>query len=303
MASKNIMIIGDVMLDKFSYGRVKRLNPESPAQLINIEREEYKLGGAANVAANIVSLGENAILVGRIGNDGHGLIFQNLCEKDGIRFEAIISEKAPTTTKARIIETTYHQQLIRMDHESILGIENTDITRVLSVVHEIKPDLIIISDYKKGFIDESLAKLLIETKIPVIADAKPGRLPWFRWAMLMKPNFKEFREQLGAEGENTDDFIEKYGAKLAHDLDTNLVITRSEHGASIVEKWGKIQHIPTEAQEVFDVTGAWDTYIAAMGIAIVNGKTITEAAQFGNKASGIVVGKVGTATVTMEELR
>ena len=302
MAEKTIMIIGDVMLDKFSYGRVNRLNPESPAPLIKIEREEYKLWGAANVAANIVSLGKRAVLVGRIGADEHGQIFQNLCREQGIDFEWISYSGNPTITKVRIIETTYHQQLVRMDHENIVAVQNAQILEILSIISHSPPDLIVISDYDKGLITQDFAKLLIATWISVIADAKPGRLGWFHGALIVKPNFKEFSEHLGIKWENTDIFIEAHGKWLAQLLETNLVITRSEHGASIIERWWEIQHIPTEAQDIFDVTGAGDTFIAAMAIALAEWETIADAARFGNRASGVVVGKVGTATVTREEL-
>ena len=280
------------MLDTFSYGRVKRLNPESPAQLVNIDREEHRLGGAGNVAANVASLGGDVTLVARIGEDANGKIVAALCKEYGIRFESIVSKDVPTTTKSRIIETTYHQQLLRMDRETVSEITDGIAKKIFETVLGQLPSLIIVSDYRKGVVSESLVKALTATNVPIIADAKPGRIPFFKGALMIKPNYKEFFGQLGIPEENTDEAILAHGPALAKELDANLLITRSEKGASLVRKDGTVTHMPTEAREVFDVTGAGDTFIAAIAVAISEGRSLEEAAGFGNRASGIAVGKV-----------
>lgn len=300
---KTILVIGDVMLDVFCYGRVKRLNPESPAPLILIEHEEYKLGGAANVAANIISLGGRAVLTGKIGADKNGEKLRHLCLAGALPFEALISETEPTITKERVIETTYHQQLIRIDYERIGQIGQDNVHQIESLIISTRPDIIVVSDYQKGLITEDIARVIMNSWAQILGDLKPGNLSWFHGAYVIKPNFKEFREQVGIVWENTDSFIETHGPWAARLLDTNLVITRSEHGVSVVMKDGTVHHMPTLAQDIFDVTGAGDTFIAAMAVALSEGKTLLEAAEFGNQASAVAVGQVGTATVERASLR
>jgi D-beta-D-heptose 7-phosphate kinase/D-beta-D-heptose 1-phosphate adenosyltransferase len=297
-----IVVVGDVMLDQFLYGKVKRLNPESPSPLINIDREEHKLGGAANVAANVASLGGNAVLIGKIGKDSNGRIFSGLCESMGIRFDGIASDSEPTITKARIIEGTYGQQLLRMDYETIAHITDEVADRIFSLVQGHSPSLVIVSDYKKGVVIEKLARSLVASGIRVVADAKPGKIPHFENALLIKPNFKEFLGELGISEPNTDETIERYGPDLAKRLKTNLLVTRSEKGASLIHSDGSVVHMPTEALSVFDVTGAGDTFIAAVAVAITEGKSLEEAVRFGNRASGVAVGKVGTVAVRRDEV-
>ena len=220
----------------------------------------------------------------------------------GFPFETIVSETEPTITKERIIETTYSQQLVRVDYERV-GWEDTDcIEYIRSIINVLSPDLIVISDYRKGLITKSLAEVIMSTGIPVLGDLKPGNLSWFRWALAIKPNFKEFQIQVGISGENTHAYIEMHGPALAYSLDTNLIITRSEHGVSVVLKNSEVYHMPILVQDVFDVTGAGDTFIAAMAVAICEGKTLLEAALFGNKASAIAVGKIGTVKVKRREV-
>ena len=157
--------------------------------------------------------------------------------------------------------------MARIDYERIGNDDGKSTEHIRNIIKSVCPELIVVSDYQKGLITESLAQVIMESGIPVLADLKPGNMQWFRGIFAIKPNFKEFREQVGIAGENTDAFIEAHGPGLAISLDTNLIITRSEHGVSIVLKNSEVHHMPTAAQDVFDVTGAGDTFIAAMAVA------------------------------------
>ena len=189
------VIIGGVMLDKYTYGRVVRLNPEAPVPLFNAERSEYRLGGAANVAANVASLVGRSILIGCIGHDAHGEKFKELCEERNIQFIPIYSDK-PTITKCRYIESTYHQQILRVDHE-MLPVTG-DITILIEYIRSQCPQWVIVSDYAKGLITQTLTqdlfRMVSEYSGHILADVKPKNVRYFQNAYVIKPNLKEFRE-------------------------------------------------------------------------------------------------------------
>ncbi|EKD44454.1 MAG: PfkB protein [uncultured bacterium (gcode 4)] len=296
-----ITVLWDVMLDKFTYGSVKRLNPEAPVPLINIDREEYKLGGAANVAANIASLSGGVSLVWAIGDDINGRIFQDLCVDNGIQFQPIVSS-CPTITKQRFIETTYEQQLLRVDHEQRVQLGLQEESKMVRAVESLNPSLIVVSDYNKGIMTQNLIGSFKDRLNTVLVDGKPANIQLFRWVYLIKPNFKEFCEMIGKKIDNTDAEIEKYGKKFAEDFWSNLVVTRWSKWATLITKTWEVHHLHTQAQQVFDVTWAGDTFLATIAWALENWHTLIDAVKLGNKASGIVVGKVGTAVVSREEL-
>ncbi len=300
--NEKIAIIGDIILDKILEWKVSRLNPEWPMPLIDIEHEEWQLWWAANVAANIVAMWKWALLFGALWDDENRRIVHRLCETHKIYLHEIPAAE-PTMSKVRVMDTAYHQQLLRMDYGKAKPISNEAADKMIKAIEGYEPDLIIISDYIYWFGTEYLARWIIHLGIPVIVDAKPGRMPWFKWALALKPNFKEFAKQVGiVPTENTDVYIRLYGPQLAASLDSTLIVTRSEHGASVITKTGEVTLIPTAAKEVFDVTGAGDTFLAAMGIGITSGMNLQDAAKFANKASGIAVGKSGTVVVTKEML-
>lgn len=301
-----ILVIGDIMLDIFSYGEVRRLNPEWPNPLINITHETKKLGGAANVAANITWLRTSCHLIGCIGNDVHGQITQSLLQEHNITFLPIPSD-IPTIVKQRFIESTYHQQMIRADYEQLSPINAQQATEIIyQTIMENDYKIIILSDYNKWMLTPEIfshiSRLAKQKNIKVLVDAKPKNYHFIKDVFLIKPNFKEFSELIWAEIHNTDHDIEKHGIPLAREKQSNMIITRWSQWATLITQSGDILHIPTQAKQIFDVTGAGDTFIATVAMALNNGKTLTEAIKLGNTASGIIVGKIGTEIISYDEL-
>lgn len=308
----SICVIWDLMLDKFSYGRVKRLNPESPAPLITVEKEEYKLGGAANVAANIASLDGRSDLIGCLGSsfewelDNNGNVFKDICFHNNIALY-VIGTSHPTITKQRFIEQTYHQQMLRADYEEKISLSDKEKDQVIKFLIQTESQYVIISDYLKWTIDFDLVNKIKtychENNIKILVDTKPKNVNFFKWVYLLKPNFKEFCEMIGQQISNDDIIIEHYWKQLVKDLDVNLVVTRWEYWATLISKEWIVNHLHTEAKQVFDVTWAWDTFIAAICLWLFKWFDLVESVKLGNKASGVVVWKVWTQTVSWEELK
>jgi len=301
-----IVVIGDVMLDKYSYGSVKRLNPEWPNPLVNIEYEEYKLGGAANVAANISSLSGEIDLIWVIEQDDHGQKFTSLCQENNIHFYSIITW-TPTITKQRFIETTYRQQLLRVDYEEKYIISHENNEKIIKTLKQLKPEYIIFSDYNKWIINEELVddvKLYAQDNdVKIFVDTKPNNFKYFENVYLIKPNLKEFRQMIGNEElPNSEEAIKEQWIKFVNQYKLNLVITRWNKWAILISKDGQFYSLSTKAKQVFDVTGAWDTFLAAIVYALSKWNDLKSAVETGNKASWIVVGKIGTTTVSPEEL-
>ncbi len=300
-----ILVIGDVMLDIFSYGDVKRLNPESPAPLLNITNEKYKLWGSANVAANIASLNGSVDMIGIIGNDNYGKLFQNMCYDCGITPYFVVGSY-PTITKQRFIENTYEQQLLRVDHENVYKKNVEYNKKIIDFIKETHPEYIVISDYNKWIINDDLIidikSFAQKNKIRILADIKPFNAKLFSWVYLLKPNFKEFCEIIGQKIDNTEEQIVKRWSIFVQEMWANLVVTRWSKWAILMRTDGSSLSIPTEAQQVFDVTGAGDTFIATIAWALASWYDLDKAIIFWNKASGVVVGKVGTAVVSKKDL-
>lgn len=300
-----IVVLWDVMLDIFSYGDVRRLNPESPAPLLNITHEEYKLWGSANVAANLSSLNDGVDMIWIIWKDSYGQIFQEMSQKHAITSHLIIGSY-PTITKQRFIENTYEQQLLRVDYENIYKKNDEYNKQIIRSLQGIRPEYIVISDYNKGIINDDL---ILEIKsfaekndIKILADIKPFNAKLFNGVYLLKPNFREFCEIIGQKIDNTEEQIVKRWSLLVKEMWSNLVVTRGSKWAILMRvDWTSLS-IPTQAQQVFDVTGAGDTFIATIAWALASGRDLDIAIMFGNKASGVVVGKVGTTVITKKEL-
>ncbi len=301
-----ILVIWDVMVDKYSFWEVKRLNPEWPNPLLNIEKEEERLGWSANVAANIASLNKTCDLVWLVWNDKNKDILEKLCKKYNIKFYGIELQNYHTILKHRFVETTYNQQLLRVDYEKKVDLQDNSITNILDIVKNWNYKIIIISDYNKWIINknliEKLKKITKEQNILVLVDSKPKNYELFNDFNLIKPNFKEFCEMIWEQIENNDKQIEKYWIKFVKQTNTNIVITRWPKGASLITKDWKYSHLETESQKVFDVSWAWDTFIATIAYALNEWYELVDAVKLANKASGIVVGKVGTAVVGKKEL-
>ena len=303
-----IVVLWDIILDKFTYGFVKRLNPEWPNPLINVEKEEYKLWGAANVANNIASLNDWVALIWILWEDQCWIEVKTLCEQNNITLFSLTSHKEPTITKQRFIENTYKQQLLRVDYEEKFVLQQHHHEEILDALKKISPAYILISDYNKWLIGENLLlkirAFVEQSHAKILVDAKPWNIDLFVWVFLIKPNFKEFTEIVWHKDmENTDENIEKYWILFVKKYWSNLVITRWAKWASLITTDLDIYHIvPEEDHKVFDVTGAWDTFIATVTYAISIWYTLQDAVKLWNKASWIVVDKVWTAVITKEEL-
>ena len=295
------------MLDKYSYGSVKRLNPESPSPLVNIDREEYKLWGAANVAANIASLNGDAELIGVLWRDDHGKEFESLCQDNHIHLTSVITW-IPTITKQRFVETTYQQQLLRVDYENKYDMSHQDNEIISALLEKDNPQYIVFSDYNKWMINKELVdavKLYAqENNVKIFVDTKPNNFKYFEGVYLLKPNIKEFRQMIGNEElPNTDEAIKVHGIQFVNQYKLNLVITRWGKWAILITKDGDFYSLPTKAKQVFDVTGAGDTFLAAIVYALSQWNDLKSAVELGNKASWIVVWKLWTATVSRQELK
>ncbi|ABR55986.1 PfkB domain protein [Methanococcus aeolicus Nankai-3] len=298
-----ICVLGDIMLDKYTYGKVERINPEAPVPVLQVVEEKYAIGGAGNVANNIVSLKESVVLMGIYNkNDYFGKQIMELCNKMNIN-SFFVSDGRPTIVKHRFVALGYNQQLIRVDYEEKHNIGNKYIKLFVDKILELNPDILIISDYAKGLVTEELMELLKKQfKGKILMDPKPENIALCKNVFLIKPNLKEASGIVGREIKNNDKDVEKAGMEIVDNYNANVVITRSEKGSTLITKDKKIYHIPTEVMELHDVSGAGDTYIATIGYALDKGHDLIDAVKLANKASSIVVGKIGTATVNLEEL-
>ncbi len=305
---KKIVVIGDLMLDEYIIGSVTRISPEAPVPVVNVKKENFVLGGAANVVNNLSSLGVKVCAFGVIGNDNNGKKMLTEFESKGVSSEYInILTDRPTIMKQRILAN--NQQLLRLDWEKKHPINSIEedfiIDNLKRIIDEI--DAIILSDYDKGVLTERVAKEVIalaksKNKI-VIVDPKPSNSMNYVGATTMTPNLKESSECINKEIPETEEKTMEIGFELRKKLNLDhLLMTRSEKGMSIFMNDGSIKNIPTFAKEVYDVTGAGDTVISVYTLALTCGANEEEAAKIANTAAGVVVGRVGTSVVTVEEI-
>ena len=305
--NKKILVIGDVMLDKYIWGEVSRVSPEAPVQVVKVEKESYAPGGAANVANNVAALNGTTYMIGMVGNDEANEILVSEEENRKINTDGILEDKhKPTIQKIRIIGKG--QQLLRFDYERKgyldEGMEKKIFDFVVKRIQNI--DAIIISDYAKGVITKNLAEQLIklanEKKKIIVIDPKPKHKNFYKNATLITPNNNEACEMLNVEEEKGKTIID-VGKKLLEELNAPLIITKGEKGMTIFEKNGEITNISTKAKEVYDIIGAGDTVVATLALALASNATLKEATIVANYAAGVTVGKVGTSTVTVEEIK
>ncbi len=304
-----ILVVGDVMLDHYVWGNVSRISPEAPVPVVNVTRESLLLGAATNVVNNIHSLGGHVSVCGVIGHDSAGKKLVRLLGDRGITADGLIIEEGrQTTIKTRII--AHSQQVVRFDRETKGGIERETRGKIIDFINDrvrIGLDAIILSDYCKGVVTKELVrdivKLARKNKIMVSVDPKVSHFGMYSGVTILTPNTKE--ASIGSKLEIEDDkSLLKAGTLLLKQLKCDAVlITRGEHGMSLFERGGRVTHIPTMAQEVYDVTGAGDTVISTLTLAMAAGAKMVDAAKISNYAAGIVVGVVGTATVKPEELK
>ena len=291
---KHILVIGDVMIDEYIIGEVSRINPEAPVPVLDTQKTEHRLGGAANVANNIVSLGGKCTLIGQIGNDETKDILIKKLNDKGVRYSLIENEDIPTIKKTRIIAR--NQQVIRIDNENIVKIKDEEANQIIEKIKESNFDVILISDYNKGVITPCLMSRLKELNKKIIVDPKPENIEHYKDSFIISPNLKEGKE-ISKEKE-----IEKIGEKITKDFNTKLILRCGEKGAYLFEEQ-ETHYFPTKAKEIYDVSGAGDTFVATMALAISSGSNLHESIILGNQAAGVVIGKLGTSTISTNELK
>lgn len=295
-----ILVVGDVMLDQYWTGRAGRISPEAPVPVVKVAEEEVRAGGAANVALNIAALGARAHLMGVVGEDEHARQLQGLLDQSGVAFDWAYSESG-TICKLRVL--SHHQQLIRMDFENPVPSEPAEKLAGLVAERVAEFDVLVISDYAKGalqFVEKMIAAAR-DAQVPVLIDPKGKDFGRYRGATLVKPNQGEFEAIVGACPDS--ETVVAKAQDLVAELDlTALLVTRSEHGMALVSGQDKPYLLKSQAQEVFDVTGAGDTVMAALATGFASGMSLQNAVHLANQAASIVVRKVGTSTVSKAEL-
>ena len=305
---RNVVVLGDVMLDEFVWGDVSRISPEAPVPVVDVKRESTHLGGAANVLANLLALGANACVIGVIGNDYAGdRIRLSVKEKSGLhRDEFLISaDGRPTTIKTRII--AHHQMVVRADRENRTPVDPDTETRIISAARAAiaNAHALVVSDYDKGVLTPRVLREILPAayeKMPVLVDPKIRNFDSYRPATLVTPNHHEALRLTNVE-EDSDGALRTAAHKIRERLACDAVlITRGDRGMVLFERDNEPIKVATTAREVYDVTGAGDTVIATLAAALAGGGSLIEAALLANHAAGIVVGKLGTATATMDEV-
>ncbi|MEK6532324.1 MAG: D-glycero-beta-D-manno-heptose-7-phosphate kinase [Nitrospirota bacterium] len=303
----SLLVIGDLILDHYVMGRVSRISPEAPVPVVHVESETLRLGGAANVFNNILALGGKADLCGVIGADESGrLLLKELGKSRSGRGGVIIDHDRPTTRKSRVI--AHNQQIVRYDMEGRQELKGTLQKRLLRYVESRIRELscIVVSDYAKGVVSAALmtelTRMAALRKIPIIVDPKVEHFSYYKGVTVMTPNHLEATQAAGLHGDD-DQTINQAGALIRQRLGCqSVLITRGEKGMSLYEGEGTSWHLPTQARQVYDVTGAGDTVIGTLALALATGASMREAATLANHAAGIVVGMVGTATVSPKQL-
>jgi D-beta-D-heptose 7-phosphate kinase/D-beta-D-heptose 1-phosphate adenosyltransferase len=309
-----VLVVGDVMVDHFIRGKVSRVSPEAPVPVVDVQADHLLLGGCANVINNIYAMGGRVYGAGIVGEDEMARRIQEEFRQRRIDPAGLVIEAGrPTTLKTRII--AHGQQVVRFDRESRQFAALESIDKILAYIRTLRGDLgaIVISDYSKGVVTEALMAGILElvsgSNIVVCVDPKRSDLSLYQGVDIITPNHHEAGKAVGFDAPTGGDIV-KVGESLLSRYDfKSLLITRGEEGMSLFERDGlkgsEIVHtfFPTEAKEVFDVTGAGDTVIGVFALCMASGATFKEAAAISNSAAGIVVGKVGTATVTRQELK
>jgi D-beta-D-heptose 7-phosphate kinase/D-beta-D-heptose 1-phosphate adenosyltransferase len=302
-----MLVIGDLMLDRHCFGAVSRISPEAPVPVVKVTKVSDTLGGAGNVANNGARLGARVSLIGTLGSDGNGTIVRRMCSANRISLTALPSGRQ-TITKTRVIGE--RQQIVRIDVEGEPvpgGGKALAAARRTVARHCRKAAVVVLSDYGKGFCSPELCAFVIrearKKNIPVIVDPKGHRWEKYRGATVVTPNVKELSAIAGRPVTNEDGAIAAAAKRIRTRYGFHaLLVTRSEKGMTLINENGA-EHFPTEAREVYDVSGAGDTVVAALAACLANGYPLREAVAIANKAAGIVVGKIGTAPVELGELR
>ena len=308
MRDRKIVVLGDVMLDEFVWGEVTRISPEAPVPVVDIRRESVHLGGAANVLANVVALGAQACVVGVVGNDVAGERLRAQLKETGSAENSdylVTDEGRPSTIKTRII--AHNQLVVRADREQRTPVSGATEKRILDFLKQAlsQADAFVVSDYDKGVVTPAILGEILPAayaRVPVLIDPKIRNFPHYRPASLITPNHHEALRMTNLESDS-DDGLHQAARLIREKLGCDAVlITRGDRGLMLLEGDNDPVYVETAAREVYDVTGAGDTVIATLAAAMASGATMLEAATLANHAAGIVVGKVGTATTSADEL-
>ena len=313
-AESRLLVVGDVMLDHFIWGNVRRISPEAPVPVVEVARETSFPGGAANVARNLAPFTKHAMLMGRVGRDAEAGRLRELLAEEGVRTEPLIEhETLPTISKSRIIAR--QQQVVRVDRERLEKLSEAELAVAKDRIARLLPEVqaIIIEDYGKGFVTQPLVEMIVSLagaagKLITVDPSPRNPLQW-HGATLVKPNRIEAFAAANVEDhhhaippERDEELLAVGASLLAKWQVPSVLVTLGEQGMMLFQQNEKPHHIPTRAREVYDVSGAGDTAIALLTLALAAGLSPIEAADVANHASGIVVGKLGTACLTPEEL-
>jgi D-beta-D-heptose 7-phosphate kinase/D-beta-D-heptose 1-phosphate adenosyltransferase len=305
---RRLIVLGDLMLDEFIWGEVRRISPEAPVPVVEVRRETLQLGGAGNVVTNLLALGAEAIPIGILGEDEAGRRMRALFADEGASVEGLLTvPDRPTTRKTRIV--AHSQQMVRADREDRSLISEAIERQILALYLAALPsaDAVILSDYDKGLLTPALLQSAIRAARaagkPICLDPKIRHFSHYRLVDVVTPNQIEAERASGIEITDPASLLQA-ASRIRDLLDCrHVLITRGELGMSLFDAGGTISHIPTTAREVYDVTGAGDTVIATLTLALAAGAPLLDAAILANLAAGVVVGKVGTAAVSQDELR
>ena len=307
MRGRRVLVLGDVMLDEFLWGRVSRISPEAPVPVVQVTGQSFHLGGAGNVAANLRSLGGGAVLAGIVGRDTAGQRVREALAAAGVDSRLVeVGRGRPTTVKTRVV--AHGQQVVRADREDAADVPAGAETALVEWVRRDLPSCgaLVISDYQKGVVTASLLKRVLPLarrhRVSVLVDPKVHHFRLYRGATVVTPNQLEAEQATGLPLRSPAEVVAA-GRRILSLLGCRAVlVTRGEHGMSLFERGRPPLHVPTAAREVFDVTGAGDSVIATMALALAAGATLPEAAVLANCAAGVVVGKVGTAQASSDEV-
>jgi rfaE bifunctional protein kinase chain/domain len=299
-----VLVVGDAMLDEYLVGDVERISPEAPVPVVRVRERRHALGGAANVAENVVASGASCRLVATVGSDSAGDRIATMLREFGIDGIGVLRIDRPTTRKTRVVARS--QQMVRVDEEDDSDLSTHDIARVISAIENALPsvDAVILEDYNKGVLIPDVITRTIamarERKVPIVVDPKYRHFFAYRGATVFKPNRRELDSALGAEIDvEHPEAIPTAMERL--DVD-HLLLTLGERGMMLVSRKGSPKTVPTSAREVYDVVGAGDTVTAYLAVVLAAGGTVEEASVIANYAAGVEVGKLGAATVTPDEI-
>lgn len=310
VANRTILVVGDLMLDRYLFGDVSRISPEAPVPVVDVTGEEARFGGAANVVLNLHSMGATPLMCGLIGQDPAGEQFIHISRESGLETEGLmISEHRRTTVKTRVIGS--HQQMLRIDREDRFSLHPDERAQVLATVSALLPraDVLIFEDYNKGLLDaaliEAITALCQEQNVPIVVDPKFHNFLAFKGCDVFKPNLKELNEALGLSLKKHELTAIADAAMLLRERmpHNHTLITLSENGMLLIDKAGNYHHLPAHPRSIADVSGAGDTVVAMMALGIACGLPYPRAAFYANLAGGLVCEHIGVVPIRPEWLR